>query len=82
VNTVMNLQFHKMLGNSWVAERLAVCQEWLSSMELVLSHMLYPEFQIQELKLSEIWPKLLFFGFLTQSFRQPVSASRAHNSQH
>jgi hypothetical protein len=35
VNTVMNFGFHKMLGNSSVAERLAASQEELSSMELV-----------------------------------------------
>jgi hypothetical protein len=34
VNTVMNLGFRKMLGKSWIAERLATSQG-LSSMELV-----------------------------------------------
>jgi hypothetical protein len=32
VNMVTNLQFHKMLGNSWVAAQLAASQEGLSSM--------------------------------------------------
>jgi hypothetical protein len=35
VNTIMNLQFHKLLGNSSVAAQLAASQEGLSSMELV-----------------------------------------------
>jgi hypothetical protein len=35
VKTVMYFGFHKMLGSSWVAERLAASQEGLSSMKLV-----------------------------------------------
>jgi hypothetical protein len=34
VNTVMNFGFHKMLGNSLIAERLAVSQEAFDYMEL------------------------------------------------
>jgi hypothetical protein len=34
VKTVMNIRLHKMLKNSWVAERLADSQAGLSSMEL------------------------------------------------
>jgi hypothetical protein len=35
VNTVMNLRFHKMLGYSWVVERLAASYEGVESMELI-----------------------------------------------
>jgi hypothetical protein len=35
VNKVMNLRFHKILGISGVAAKLAASQEGLSSMELV-----------------------------------------------
>jgi hypothetical protein len=35
VNKVMNLRWHKMLGNSWLAERLAASQDGLSSTEMV-----------------------------------------------
>jgi hypothetical protein len=42
VNTAINSDFHKMLGNT-VAERLAASQEGLSSMELVSQiHCLIP----------------------------------------
>jgi hypothetical protein len=37
VNTVINLGLHKILGNSWVAERLEASQEDLNSMQLVSS---------------------------------------------
>jgi hypothetical protein len=40
VNTVMNLGFHKMLGNSCVAAQLAVSQEGLTSMESVSYYLL------------------------------------------
>jgi hypothetical protein len=36
VNTVMNLNVHKMLEISWVAAQLAAPREWLISMELVI----------------------------------------------
>jgi hypothetical protein len=35
VNMVMNLGFHTMLGNSWVAGRLLASLEWFSSEELI-----------------------------------------------
>jgi hypothetical protein len=35
VNTVINLRFHKSLGNYWVAERLSASHELLGSMESV-----------------------------------------------
>jgi hypothetical protein len=37
VNTVVNLRFHKIFGNSSVAEQLAASQEGLCSVELVIS---------------------------------------------
>jgi hypothetical protein len=35
VNTAWTFGFHKMLANSWVAELMAACHEWLSYIELV-----------------------------------------------
>jgi hypothetical protein len=38
MNTVMNPRVHKMLGNSSIAAQLAVSQEVVISVELVMNH--------------------------------------------
>jgi hypothetical protein len=53
VNTVMNLGFHEMLGNSRVAERLVASHEELAFKGLVFS---FTSSATSNLKCRQTWP--------------------------